>query len=88
MINNDELNISNEKKKLEQYLVDLADKANCYYHLYTIDYNYNSKISTYTIIPLIIISTFTGTATIFQPYVNSDNPSMIGAWCTKIVTFI
>lgn len=87
MINNDELNISNEKKELEKYLVGLADKANCYYHLYIIDYNYNSNISTYTIIPLIIISTFTGTATIFQPYVNPDNETiyLIIIGCCNII---
>lgn len=83
MINNNELN----NDEIEKYLIHLSDKANCYYHLYIIDYNYDRKITTYTIIPLIIISTFTGTATIFQPYVNPDNETiyLIIIGCCNII---
>ena len=83
MINNNELN----NDEIEKYLINLSDKANCYYHLYIIDYNYDRKITTYTIIPLIIISTFTGTATIFQPYVNPDNETiyLIIIGCCNII---
>ena len=83
MINNNELN----NDEIEKYLINLADKAICYYQLYIIDYRYNRKITTYTIIPLIIISTFTGTATIFQPYVNPDNETiyLIIIGCCNII---
>ena len=86
MINNNELN----NNEIEKYLINLADKANCYYQLYIIDYRYNRKITTYTIIPLIIISTFTGTATIFQPYVNPDNKTiyLIIIGCFNIIAGI
>ena len=71
----------------EIYLKKIADKANMYYRLYTADYNYNNNLVTYSIIPIIIISTFTGTATIFQPYVNPDNQSiyLIIIGCCNII---
>lgn len=71
----------------EMYLKKIEDKSNMYYRLYKADYNYNNNLVTYSIIPIIIISTFTGTATIFQPYVNSDNQSiyLIIIGCCNII---
>ena len=54
------------------------------------DYSYTNRLVTYSIIPLIIISTFTGTATIFQPYVNPDHQKiyLIIIGCSNIIAGI
>ncbi len=87
-MNNIELNISNENENdKEIYLKNLGNEALEYYFLYMTDYKYNTRLVTYTIIPIIIISTFTGTATIFQPYINPDNHSiyLIIIGCCNII---
>ena len=67
MINVNNLEKYNEDEKTN-YLIHLEKKALEFFYLHTYDYRYEKMLSTYSIIPLIIISTFTGTATI-KPYV-------------------
>ena len=86
MINVNNLEKYNEDEKTN-YLIHLEKKALEFFYLHTYDYRYEKMLSTYSIIPLIIISTFTGTATIFQPYVHSKNQSLylIIIGCSNII---
>lgn len=86
MINIDRFDSYNDDD-INNYLFNLNEIAIYYSFLHTYEYKYNSRLSTYTIIPLIIISTFAGTATIFQPYVDPDNQSLylIIIGCSNII---
>jgi hypothetical protein len=54
---------ANEQTKYETYLNYLRDKSKYMSNLHAIDYRFNQAVSNYSIIPLVIITTFTGTAT-------------------------
>ena len=56
---------ANEQTKYETYLNYLRDKSKYMSNLHAIDYRFNQAVSNYSIIPLVIITTFTGTATFF-----------------------
>lgn len=62
--NNDEPNTKKIKwtKDHEKILIDWADKAMCYRWLHSKSHNKLSKINTYFTIPVIVMSTITGTA--------------------------
>jgi len=48
------------------YLKELSKRATNMSELHTIDYQFNQAISNYSIIPLVIVTTFTGAATFFE----------------------
>lgn len=63
---------ANEQTKYETYLNYLRDKSKYMSNLHAIDYRFNQAVSNYSIIPLVIITTFTGTATFFESSIPPD----------------
>lgn len=64
--NDFELMVTEWTKGHEKILIDWADKATCYRWLHARSHQYFSKINTYFTIPVIIMSTLTGTANFAQ----------------------
>ena len=69
---NDELIIPEWTQGHEKILIDWADKAMCYRWLHARSHQRFSKINTYFTIPVIIMSTLTGTANFAQDRVPED----------------
>lgn len=63
----------------ETILVDWADKALCYRWLHSKSYNTYSRLNTWFTIPVIIMSTLTGTANFAQDRIPADYVSMFTA---------
>lgn len=62
----DEVNVSEWSPGHEKILIDWADKAMCYRWLHARSHQRFSKINTYFTIPVIVMSTLTGTANFAQ----------------------
>lgn len=63
---NDEVNVTEWTQGHEKILIDWADKAMCYRWLHARSHQRFSKINTYFTIPVIVMSTLTGTANFAQ----------------------
>ena len=59
-------------KDHEKILIDWGDKAMCYRWLHAKSHNIFSRVNTYFTIPVIIMSTLTGTANFAQDRVPED----------------